>query len=657
MSHILESGGMSAMTTDRKQSILRKHLINRLRKLNIFPRIFLLFCIFLIVSTGFITILNQISYTNEIEKNQIQKLSTLAQRDSLVLNQEKVRLENSMEQFLGNTQILNALEECRLLSMSAASGDAEMQAKIDQNQNIIGTALASISKHTKGICALVFVNSEDLYTRNVAPGTVGTVSVHDLDALLESEIYTGAVEASGYPFWRDSTGDTTALFYDSPESVLGITGCITLSYEVYAPKVKQPLGVLICCIYPEYFAQVISEYSVQKGSNTYIVGENGMVEGIAAGLSAPPYPANASELLHTVFTQQDGIVQMESPKGDMLVSFYGDPKFPVHVANLTYRSYIMEPIYRLRRINFTVMFIVIAIGAVGFYLVAVSIADPVQRLIRTMKHVGSGDFTAVYQAESNDEIGMLCDEFERMVADMLNLLDRAHISETKQKELELAQKSAQLDALQMQVNPHFLYNTLDMIRWECMYENGGESPASDMIEKFCTLLRMTIKGDNQKETIADSILHAETYLEVVNFRHTHKIELETDLNFDPKCYLIPCLSIQPILENAVRHGFSGENTENRNIRLVGRVEQNDLKLTIADNGVGMTQEQLTELREHLESAKGSKDSIGLRNVNQRCRLCYGEHYGIQIDSRLSEGTTVVLSIPADPAEERRGRDV
>ncbi len=248
------------------------------------------------------------------------------------------------------------------------------------------------------------------------------------------------------------------------------------------------------------------------------------------------------------------------------------------------------------------------------------------------------------------EIGVLCNEFDSMVRDMLDLLDRAYISESKQKELELEQKSAQLDALQMQVNPHFLYNTLDMIRWECMYENGGESPASDMIEKFCTLLRMTIKGDNQKETVADSLLHAKTYLEVVNFRHTHKIELETELNFDPKSYQIPCLSIQPILENAIRHGFSGESTEDRRIRIVGRLLETDLQLVIEDNGLGMTEEQLAVLKKHLESPQGSKDHIGLRNVNQRCRLCYGEHYGIQIDSRLSEGTTVKLTIPADPAQ-------
>lgn len=636
------------MHIDRKLHVITRWMISQLRKLNIFPRIFLVFCTFLIVSTGFITFLNQNSYTKEIEKNKRQELSTLAQRDSLVLNQEKARLEDSMEEFIGNPRVLEALEECRILTLQAASGEEEAQQEIDKNQDIIKSTLDSICKYTDGVCAMAFVNSDILYQMEVAPGVIGTVQVPDLDALLDSEIYTGAIKANGYPFWRDSTEDTTNLFYEKSDNIFGITGCVTLSYQVYTPKIRQPLGVLICCITPQHFAQVLREYSFQDGSNSYIVGDGGMVEGITAELSAPPFPVDCQELCDTVFSQHQGLLQTESPKGDMLVSFYGDAKFPIHVVNLTYKDYVMKPVYRLRSINAAVMLIVIAVGAVGFYLVAISIAQPVRRLVRTMKRVGGGDFSAVYKPESHDEIGMLCNEFDRMVADMLELLERTYVSESKQKELELAEKSAQLDALQMQVNPHFLYNTLDMIRWECMYENGGESPASDMIEKFCTLLRMTIKGDNQKETVAESLLHAQTYLEVVNFRHTHKIEFETDLNFDPKCYQIPCLSLQPILENAIRHGFSGENTENRCIRMIGRLDQNDLKLTIEDNGAGMTLEQLEELRTHLESFQG-KDNIGLRNVNQRCRLCYGEQYGIQIDSRLSEGTKVILTIPADPA--------
>ncbi len=429
-------------------------------------------------------------------------------------------------------------------------------------------------------------------------------------------------------------------------------GCLTLSYQLYSTKSREPLGVLVCCFPPQYFTQALSEYSTKAGGNTFLLGENGLLEGIAAGLSAPAFPQERKPLCNVIFGQSQGNFTVTNNERELLVSFCGMEDFPVRVANLTYRDVALRPAKKQEEINFWVSSAVILVGAFGFYITATSVAYPVKRLIRTMKKVGAGDFNAMYKAESRDEIGTLCREFDHMVSDMKNLIDRVYVSEARERELELAKKSAELNALQMQVNPHFLYNTLDMIRWECMYENGGESPASDMIEKFCTLLRMTIKGDRQKETVADSLLHATTYLDVVNFRHTNKIGLDTEFDFAPDAYLMPCLSLQPVLENAVRHGFQGENKAESIIRIHGvKTAQGDLQLTVTDNGHGMNAEQLAALRMSLEETpkQTGKSGIGLRNVHQRCKLWYGEQYGIQIDSKENVGTMVRLTIPAEEA--------
>ncbi len=175
------------MTTGRNHDRIQRRLISQLRKLNIFPRIFLLFCIFLILSTGFITILNQISHTREMEKSKIQELSTLAQRDGLVLEQERLQLENSMDEFAGDPRVLEALENCRLLAVKANLGDKDAQGMIDKNQDFLRRSLTSISKSTKGICGMVFVNSDILYKLDVAPTIIGTLKVPDPKSLLESE--------------------------------------------------------------------------------------------------------------------------------------------------------------------------------------------------------------------------------------------------------------------------------------------------------------------------------------------------------------------------------------------------------------------------------------------------------------------------------------
>ena len=620
-----------------------KWVISHLRKLNLFPRIFLVFCTCLLLSTITITIFSQTTYSSEIENNKINELSAFSQSAMLALKQELSFFENRMEPFIRDAEILDFLEQCK---EATVEGQESMEPGTDKWE-LLNTTLNEITIGTAGIRAMIYVDADTSDHGNISPQILGTVYVPDVEKLIASDIYTGAVAAAGYPYWRDSTKDTSSLFYDNKQSTLGIAGCITLSYQLYTPKDRKPLGVLICCISPEYFVHVITKYTFQSGTNTFIVGDNGLIEGIAAELSSPPFPAMPSTLINIISSQEKGTRQITGKDGQILMTFCGDPDYPVHIVNLTYRDYVMRPVYRLRWLNISIMIIIIAIGALCYYLVAISIAHPVKRLVHTMKRVGAGNFEEIYNPESHDEIGLLCSEFDNMVKDMLELLDRMYLAESRQKELELAEKTAQLDALQMQVNPHFLYNTLDMIRWECMYENGGESPASDMIEKFCTLLRMTIKGDQQKESISDSLLHAKTYLEVVNFRHSQKIVLETEFNFDCDEYLIPCLSLQPILENAIRHGFSGEATDNRVIQITGWLQNDVLIITVADNGIGMTESQLAEINLKLESMNCGKDNIGLRNVNQRCRLCYGENYGIQIDSEPSIGTMVILRIPAE----------
>lgn len=622
-----------------KPNRFTRWLISHLRKLNLFPRIFLVFCADLLLATLVMTMFTQIRYTNEIEKTKASELTALAQSAMLALQQEKRALEDSLEPFLRSAEVLSSLE--RRQRMTAAGRQADIA-----GTQMLNRTLGEIVSSGRGIRALIYVDA----TPSAATPTelLGTAYVPDTQALLDSEIYTGAVQAAGYPYWRDSTPDTPTLFYDDASQYLGIPGCLTLSYQLYTPKSRQPLGVLICCVSPQHLVQSVTEYTFHAGTNAFLVGDNGLLEGIGADFSAPPFPAKSSGLLDVITGQKKGSRRILSPSGDILMSFCGDSGFPVHAVNLTYRDYVMQPVYQLRWLSVWIMLAVLAIGALSYYLVAISIVYPTRRLIRTMKQVGSGHFEQMYHPESHDEIGILCSEFDKMVKDMLSLLDRMYESETRQKELELAQKSAQLDALQMQVNPHFLYNTLDMIRWQCMYETGGESPASDMIEKFCVLLRMTIKGDRQKETVSDSLLHAKTYLDVVNFRHTQKIALETDFDFDPGSYCIPCLSIQPILENAVRHGFSGEATDHRCIRITGRLSSEAITICVSDNGIGMTQEQLAQILSQLEAPADSRDNLGLRNVNQRCRLCYGDRYGLTLSSTPGLGTTVTLTIPPEP---------
>ena len=224
------------------------------------------------------------------------------------------------------------------------------------------------------------------------------------------------------------------------------------------------------------------------------------------------------------------------------------------------------------------------------------------------------------------------------------LIEQVYLSEIHRQRAQISWKNAQLDAMLMQINPHFLYNTLDIIRWEAMYEANGESPVTRMIEKFSRLCRMGMKTGSNTIPLSEGIEHATTYLDVINFRHSEKIELRLDIPDDASIFYIPQFMLQPLMENAVTHAF-GDASCGCRITLSCRQFDGSLLITVEDNGCGMTPAEVDALNASLESSETSDKRIGIRNVHQRIRLFYGDSYGIHIESTPEKGTKITIRLP------------
>ena len=163
------------------------------------------------------------------------------------------------------------------------------------------------------------------------------------------------------------------------------------------------------------------------------------------------------------------------------------------------------------------------------------------------------------------------------------LIEQVYLSEIRRQEVSISWTNARLDALLMQINPHFLYNTLDIIRWEAMYEANGESPVTQMIEKFSQLYRMGMRTGGNTITLKEGIEHAKTYLEVINFRHREKIQLEIHVEPEEEQLYVPQFMLQPIMENAVVHAF-GDASRGYRITIRAYREEEKLFIRIKDNG-------------------------------------------------------------------------
>ena len=210
---------------------------------------------------------------------------------------------------------------------------------------------------------------------------------------------------------------------------------------------------------------------------------------------------------------------------------------------------------------------------------------------------------------------------------------------TTVREEEVNLRKTELKALQAQINPHFLYNTLDSIAWMC--EQGRNSDAVKMVHALATLFRISISKGHELIPIAKEIEHAESYLQIQKYRYKNRFTYH--FYVDPACLEFLCnkITLQPIIENAISHGLDLLVDEGR-IDVSVSQDGEDILFAVEDNGVGMSQEQIVSIMEH-----GPKDrtGIGIRNVNDRLKIYFGKEYGLHITSQLDVGTRVEIRMP------------
>ncbi len=204
-------------------------------------------------------------------------------------------------------------------------------------------------------------------------------------------------------------------------------------------------------------------------------------------------------------------------------------------------------------------------------------------------------------------------------------------------------RKAEFDLLQAQINPHFLYNTLDAIVWSA--EAGNEKQVVKMVGSLSEFFRSSLNKGKEIVTIREELSHVRSYLEIQQIRYQDILDYEIDVPEELYINEIPKITVQPVVENALYHGIK-EKRGGGKISVTGREDGGDYIITVSDNGIGMEPDRLKEVRDGLtDSSPDSKKIYGLYNVNQRIKLDFGDEYGLSIDSVYDEGTTVTIRLP------------
>lgn len=260
----------------------------------------------------------------------------------------------------------------------------------------------------------------------------------------------------------------------------------------------------------------------------------------------------------------------------------------------------------------------------------------VRKIIKSMKSVETGVFSNRIDVVGDDEIDRIAKSFNNMCGKLNNYINEVYVSHIKQK-------SAELTALQTQINPHFLFNTLESLRMKAVINNDNE--VGDMIYNLSSLFKWNIKNRNTTITVSEELEYLQCYMELQKIRLGTRLEYILDIQDEILDYEIIKFTLQPIIENAIQHGIE-RKLEGGSIVLRGYREENYLIFDVTDDGVGIDDQTLEELNRELDSDFGiNSNGIGLKNVHDRIRIIYGSEFGIKID-KLSQGTVVKVTIPA-----------
>ena len=430
---------------------------------------------------------------------------------------------------------------------------------------------------------------------------------------------------------RENWLGTGHSLYGGPgESVVTMVKAFSLP-ENNAPARPGPDGLLVIELNPELFGSLLlSNHSMFPNQYTLIVDQNGDIISTNKNVSH-----SWLDEIERRFEQGIRKFELHWENKDYYVCGQYNGVTGWKTFSIVSLNDFFPQAEELQRAVFTMVLGAVLLAAVLILLVSYTFTRPIAKLTQAMKEVEEGNFDIRVVHKSHDEMGRLTDSFNFMTGKINHLVKEVY-------QEKLAQKNAELEALQAQINPHFLYNTLDSINW--MLIEIGAMEISDVIVSLGDILKYSIHGRDVLVPLDEEIRYIESYLCILKNRLEDRLTATIKVQEEARSCMVPKLILQPVVENAILHGVEPLKSGGE-IRVEARLSDSVLLITVTDCGEGMDEEELARCRLVISAGDAGTDSIGMRNVNRRIRLHFGEEYGLSVESRKHEGTVVTLRMP------------
>lgn len=443
-----------------------------------------------------------------------------------------------------------------------------------------------------------------------------------------TETYMAAVQNRGKIGWRyvDKGGEDVYI--------ASRTDKLVLYREIFNPTKKMPLGYLLLGITKDTFDKFyINELD---GDKEGIIVYNGYKQQL---LEYGKVGSNVKRMLteEKVLNDTNRFQKAINYKDYTLYLYHGEES-NITICKVTEKLKLIQVGSGIFYLPILVL-IAVLIGLLPvLWIMSNIVTKPLGKVCMAMSKFKKGDFEQKVEVETNDEIGEVANCFNKMVTDIKQLIDKNYVMALKERESELS-------LLQAQINPHFLYNTLDSLYWQAC--NAENDEIAENIYALSQFFRLVLGGGKDEITVKQEIELVSRYLEIQKMRFSRKIEYEISLDSTISGVKIPKLILQPFVENAVIHGIEDSQKECK-ISVVAKQKDEHIEMTISDSGVGMTKEQIEDIWNGIQSESISRHGVGgyaIRNVKERLELRYQKGFSLSIDSQINVGTTVTIIIP------------
>lgn len=455
--------------------------------------------------------------------------------------------------------------------------------------------------------------------------------------LYSAPVYQELLSGEKQYSWIGGTGKNNFCFYQDAEAGNYLTFLARLNVQFSQP-------VVIAINIKENYLSELYDGQEDTCHTRYITDQNGMiissgdssVIGELSGYGEDQLQSLEDSVIRTTLDGEEIQTVLRSVEATDWIII---DEVPV--------SWLMKDVDALKRYQLVILIVSLlaAVGLSQFWIF--HITAPLMRLTGKMKEMEEGRLGGMLEEKTVRELGVVGRQFNRMSEGIVSLIDKNRHMEEEKRYLEI-------ETLRQQINPHFIYNTLNTIKWMAVLSKNDNITVC--VEAFGNLLRPIFRHGQEECTLGEELRYVTDYVTIMNFRYGNQLKLAVYSRKEDEAYKVPRLILQPFLENSILHGMKGEGTALQ-ITVEVRIKD-DMEISIKDNGRGMSEENLKILQKSMEDGMEirteekeiiGKTGIGVSNVCRRIRLIYGSDYGVEIRSREGVGTEVLIRMPAGMA--------